>query len=151
MHYLKSAPKLAVTNYGLSDQNVQNVNDAESQTSPGATVTMEFAWAPALAPFSSTSTATVPKRIPWRLKFADLDGLGPKPVPFLCQVCHGGGPGLDGSNKAADAHFREFDLPTFRYSGARAWDYGQVIGPTTPSQAEFDKFANLNQFAEPTD
>lgn len=149
MHCLKTGQKLAcyVTNYGLPDQNPQNADDAVSHTAPGATVAMEY-----------DPTATGDEQVQFyvygggavagsgRLKFADLDGFGPKPVPALCQTCHGGGPGLNANNKAAGAHFREFDLPSFRYSGNRSWDYGQAIGATTPSAAEFNAFARLNQF-----
>jgi hypothetical protein len=148
MHCFRNAPKIAcyVTNYGLPDQNPQNANDAENQTNPGATVAMEYdpaAGADAVQFYVYGAGAQANSA---RLKFADLDGLGPKPVPFLCQVCHGGGPGLDNNNEAQNAHFREFDLPSFRYSNTRTWDYGEPIGPTTPTQAEFDKFAKLNQF-----
>jgi len=51
-----------------------------------------------------------------RIQYADLDGFGPKPVPFLCMVCHGGKPSLRGSNKSNFARFREFlfaDFPGF--------------------------------------
>ena len=38
-----------------------------------------------------------------KLKFADLDGLGPKPVPHLCIVCHGGQYDAGANNAAVRA------------------------------------------------
>jgi mono/diheme cytochrome c family protein len=76
-----------------------------------------------------------------RIAFADLDGLGPKPVPFLCMVCHGGGPSLNANDRVEHARFREFDLPSFRYSSGRSWDFGE----TSLSNAELDDYAALNQ------
>jgi len=154
MHCLQTGQKLAcyVTNYGLPDQNPQNANDALSQTSPGATVAMEYDPNPPVAgqqvQFFVYGAGAL--RTSGRLKFADLDGLGPKPVPALCQVCHGGGPGLDANHKVSSAHFREFDLPSFKYPGGKSWDYNQAISGTTPSTADFDTFARLNQMVRDT-
>lgn len=132
-----------VTNYGLPDQNAGNADAAETKdaTKRGATVTMEY---DAAAPASERvqffvyggGVAASP-----RISFADLDGLGPKPVPFLCMVCHGGGPALNAANKVEHARFREFDLPSFRYSGGRSWDFGQ----SSLNAAELANFAKLNQ------
>ena len=103
-------------NYGLPDQNVQNANDAMSQNAltRGATVAMEF-------DPNAANNANVQFYVynggdgaSTRLEFADLDGLGPKPVPHLCMVCHGGD---YVGNRVRFARFREFDLPSFRYSG----------------------------------
>lgn len=152
MHCLKTGQKLAcyVTNYGLPDQNPQNANDAESLSNPGATVAMEYDPAAGNEAVQFYVYGAGAQANSARLKFADLDGFGPKPVPFLCQTCHGGGPGLNVNNKAEGAHFREFDLPSFRYSNARKWDYGQAISATTPTAAEFNKFATLNKFVRDT-
>jgi hypothetical protein len=81
-----------------------------------------------------------------RLKFADLDGFGPKPVPQLCLVCHGGNPTLAANGKAEHARFREFDLPSFKYSGNRSWDYGAA----TLTATELNNFAALNQLVSGT-
>ncbi len=62
-------------------------------------------------------------------------------MPFLCLICHGGQPNLSATNKATYARFREFDLPSFRYSNGRSWDFGQ----TTLNATELDNFAKLNQ------
>ena len=147
MHCAKNnngaGPGLAcyVTNYGLPDQNPDNANLPVAKR--GATVTMEY---------SGVSTAS--QRVQFyvfgggvdtspRIKYADLDGFGPKPVPQLCTVCHGG-------NYVASSHlvegsaFREFDLPSFKYSNNRSWDYGQSVSATTPTAAEFGSFAKLN-------
>ncbi len=152
MNCLKTGQKLAcyVTNYGLPDQNSQNADDAEALTNPGATVAMEYDQAAGVEAVQFYVYGAGALASSGRLKFADLDGFGPKPVPYLCQTCHGGGPGLNANNKAADAHFREFDLPSFRYSNDRRWDYGQAISAITPTALEFDKFATLNKFVRDT-
>jgi|CXWL01.1.fsa_nt_gi hypothetical protein len=131
-----------VTNYGFPDQNPANADDAASQNAAtrGATVTMEY-----------DASAAAAERVQFyvfgggvagspRIKFADLDGLGPKPVPHLCLVCHGGSPTLVG-NKAHNARFREFDLPSFRYPGAGVWDYGQAA----PAGLDTAAFGTLNE------
>src|SRR5436190_1035172 len=115
MHCLKSGSNLAcyVTNYGIADQNPANADAAENldPTKRGATVAMEYN-------NSATSNPTTDERVQFyvfgggvaasaRIQFADLDGFGPKPVPFLCMVCHGGEPTLTGSTKSNFARFRE--------------------------------------------
>src|SRR5205085_8032168 len=149
MHCLKSGSNLAcyVTNYGIADQNPANADAAENldPTKRGATVAMEYN-------NSATSNPTTDERVQFyvfgggvaasaRIQFADLDGFGPKPVPFLCMVCHGGEPTLTGSTKSNFARFREFDLPSFHYSNGRTWDYGQ----SSLTAAELNNFAKLNQ------
>lgn len=140
-----------VTNYGLPDQNPQNADDAEAKNAAtrGATVTMEY-----------KSTAAVDRQVTFyvfgggeagspRIKFADLDGMGPKPVPHLCFVCHGGSPTLDPATKEGlHARFREFDLPSFKYSGNRSWDFAPT--PSTLNAGELAAFGTLNQMARDT-
>lgn len=145
MHCANNGANLAcyVTNYGLPDQNPDNADAAEGQIAAkrGATVAMEY-----------DNAAPVAERVQFfvfgggvagsgRINFADLDGLGPKPVPFLCAVCHGGRPSLNAANKVEFARFREFDLPSFRYSGGRSWNFGQA----TLNATELANFAKLNQ------
>lgn len=144
MNCLKTGNDLAcyVTNFGDPDQNPQNAIDAESRNpgTRGATVTMEY-----------KSSEPAANRVRFfvfgggvagspRIKFADLDGLGPKPVPHLCTVCHAGG---FVANNVAGARFREFDLPSFKYSGGRSWDYAPA--PNTLTAAELTSFATLNR------
>lgn len=130
-----------VTNYGLPDQSAANADAAENRDAlkRGATVAMEY-----------KASDPLDKRVQFyvfgggvaasgRIKFADLDGLGPKSVPHLCLVCHGGS--FAGDNKAKDARFREFDLPSFKYSGNRSWDFGA----STLTPAELSAFGGLNQ------
>jgi hypothetical protein len=151
MHCIQNGAKRAcyVTNYGLPDQNPANADAAETLASSkrGATVAMEF-------DNTATLNSTTDERVQFfvfnngvassqRIEFADLDGLGPKPVPFVCMVCHGGQPSLTAGHKANYSRFREFDLPSFHYSGGRTWDFGQ--GTLTGS--ELDNFAKLNQVA----
>ena len=131
-----------VTNYGAPDQNPANAGDAENrvQTRRGATVAMEYLTSQAadrsvrFYVYNGGDPATAGK-----LKFADLDGLGPKPVPHLCTVCHGGLYSAAEKN-ALQSRFREFDLPSFKYSGGRSWDYGQP----TLTPAELTAFASMN-------
>jgi len=120
-----------VTNYGLPDQNSQNANDAASHNplTRGATVTMEYDPNAAnnanVQFYVYNGGVAAAQRIP----AADLDGFGPKPVPHLCTVCHGGAYDGDngtiiGSHLVRFARFREFDLPSFRYLNGQSWNYG---------------------------
>ena len=150
MHCLENGDDLAcyVTNYGLPDQNPDNA-DAAANKDPaqrGATVAMEYdASAPAdiRVQFYVFGGGVVSSG---RISFADLDGLGPKPVPFLCMVCHGGEKsGITDSGGVVGpvryARFREFDLPSLRYSMGRDWDFGS----TNLNEDELDNFARLNR------
>jgi hypothetical protein len=144
MNCRSGAVKMAcyVTNYGAPNQNPSNADAAQTRdaTQRGATVAMEFdpAAGSEAVQFYVYGNAGASAG---RLKFADLDGFGPKPVPQLCQVCHGGDPALSAGGKSEHSRFREFDLPSFKYSGNRSWDYGQ----TTLNATELANFGNLNQ------
>ncbi len=161
MHCAKSnngaGPNLAcyVTNYGLPDQNLANADAAATQDAGkrGATVTMEY-----------DASAPVGERVQFyvfgggvdtsvRIGFADLDGFGPKPVPQLCTICHGGNYN-DISKKAIGSNFREFDLPSFKYPAGKSWDYpDNPLTGANPSAGEFGAFAKLNEMVrdiEPT-
>jgi len=142
MHCTKNGSDLAcyVTNYGAPDQNASNADDALNQNAArrGATVAMTYsasggANAVQFYVFGNNGPAAT------MLKFADLDGFGPKPVPHLCIVCHGGSPTLTG-NVAQNSRFREFDLPSFHYAGGQTWDYGQSV----PSNMDAASLASLN-------
>jgi hypothetical protein len=146
MHCLeRSGGRLAcyVTNYGLPDQSVSNANAAAAHTAglSGATVTMEYE--PSLGDRAvrfyvyGGGAAASP-----RIDFADLDGLGPKPVPYLCAVCHGGqyDPSVD---DVRDARFREFDLPSFVYPSGRT--FAADFSANTLLASEISEFAKLNQ------
>lgn len=146
MHCLGDSNDYAcyVTNYGLPDQNPANADDAETQNpaTQGATVTMEHhssAGNNAVSFYAYGGGVAGSTRI----SFADLDGLGPKPIPHLCMVCHGSdGAVLDSNDLVVNAKFREFDLPSFRYSSDRAWDYSD--GNTILSATEFANFRIIN-------
>ena len=136
-----------VTNYGLPDQNPANADAAETQDPAvqGATVTMEY---DAQAPQAERVQFFVfggGTGAAGRINFADLDGLGPKPVPFLCMVCHGGGPNLNGSDVVEHARFREFDLPSFRYPGGTEWDFGDGTSTGVLDATDLSNFAALNE------
>ena len=136
-----------VTNYGAPDQNPANADAAlnKDATKKGATVAMEY-----------KSTEPSDRRVRFfvygggdpvtagKLNFADLDGLGPKSVPHLCLVCHGGTYD-SGSNNTLHARFREFDLQSFKYSGGRSWDYPPAGASNNLTNAELTAFATLNQ------
>lgn len=134
-----------VTNYGGPDQNLANADAAASKDPDkrGATVAMEYkASEPAdtrvrFYVYGGGNPAAAGK-----LKFADLDGLGPKPVPHLCTVCHGGrySPAIKNANRS---RFREFDLPSYKYSAGRSWDYAPAANSLTP--AELTAFSILNK------
>jgi hypothetical protein len=136
-----------VTNYGAPDQNPTNADDAENRVAAkrGATVAMEYKSSePAdrrvrFFVYGGGDPATAGK-----LKFADLDGLGPKPVPYLCVVCHGGNYD-DTAHNAVQARFREFDLQSFKYSGDRSWDYPPAPASNNLTANELTAFATLNQ------
>ncbi len=150
MHCAETGSNLAcyVTNYGLPDQIPANADDAENKNAAtrGATVAMEFD--SAALNFENVQFYVFGGGVAGsgRITFADLDGMGPKPVPFLCMVCHGGGPSLTVDDKVAHARFREFDLPSFKYSNNRSWDYGQA----TLDATELGNFAALNQMVRDT-
>ena len=136
-----------VTNYGLPDQNLANADAAEIKdaTKRGATVAMEFdASESADRQVRFYVYAGGDPNAAGKLKFADLDGLGPKSVPHLCIVCHGGTYD-DGAKNVLHARFREFDLQSFKYSGGRSWDYPPSADNNSLSNAELTAFATLNQ------
>jgi hypothetical protein len=136
-----------VTNYGAPDQNLANADAAETKdpTKRGATVAMEY-----------KNSELADRRVRFfvygggdpttagKLKFADLDGLGPKSVPHLCLVCHGGTYD-SGANNALQARFREFDLQSFKYSGGRSWDYPPAPASNNLTNNELTAFATINQ------
>lgn len=160
MHCKKSGNNVAcyVTNYGAPNQLAANANAALDQddSQRGATVAMEFReadGAEAVQFYVYTNQGGDPAD-PFGsaglLKFADLDGFGPKPVPHLCLVCHGGSPGAitaaSGNAKAQHSRFREFDLPSFRYPDGVSWNYGQAV----PAQINMASFGALNQMVRDT-
>jgi hypothetical protein len=133
-----------VTNYGQFDQNVGNADLAASRNTPGATVCMEY------SPVEGQGTTRIVKFFVFagggggagaaRQSSADLDGFGQKFVPNLCLNCHGGS--YEPVNPAvptfaeinAQASFRELDLETYKYPGAR----------DLPDQGEKDRFKQQN-------
>lgn len=136
-----------VTNYGAPDQNVNNADAAETKdlTKRLATVAMEYkASEPSDRRVRFYVYGGGDPAAAGKLKFADLDGLGPKPVPWLCHVCHGGS--YDGASKnALNARFREFDLPSFKYSGNRTWDYPPAAASNNLNNTELTNFTKLNK------
>lgn len=147
-----AGPKVAcyVTNFGLPDQNPANADAAETHDPLHAAATVTMTYDPGAAAGQEVQFYVYGGASPGsqRLKYADLDGFGPKPVPQLCTVCHGGHYN-SGAGKALGSHFREFDVPSFKFSHGRSWTYGDGSSATTTgphlTNAEFTAFARLNQ------
>jgi hypothetical protein len=72
---------------------------------------------------------------------ADLDRYGPKPVPNLCQNCHGGPTAYDGTNTNLGASFIPFDLALLRYP---------PHGTATPPPADLTVYRTLNDLVVAT-
>jgi len=161
MHCLRTGLKVAcwVTNYGAPNFGPNtgytfpgNADLAAGKLGPGATVTMEYTDVPAdpgrrFVSFYAYGggTGSAP-----RIDAVDLDGTTPKPVPQVCAVCHGGrydpiGPTSGPADPLAPtvddldfgASFREWDLPSLRYTLGR--DDSQL----TPT--ELTTFRDLNE------
>ena len=161
MHCLRNGQDVAcwVTNYGTPDFGPDtgytypgNADLAATRSGPGATVTMEFTDVPAepgrrFVTFYAYGggTGSAP-----RIDAVDLDGSFAKPIPQVCSVCHGGrydpqGPTTGPRDPLAPtvddldfgASFREFDLPSLRYTGGR--DHTQL------SATELLAYRDLNE------
>ncbi|MEY2508291.1 MAG: hypothetical protein QOH01_2620 [Verrucomicrobiota bacterium] len=156
MHFLKHSDgtlSAYVTNYSRGvafDQRFAFADDALGKLNPGATVCMEY------KPVENATGAFAGRPIVKFFVFADLDGLpgierqgaanldgfGAKFVPALCMNCHGFVHTYTPVNVAAPplsevdlgSNFRELDIATYRFSGAR----------TTPNAAEQDSFRQQN-------
>jgi hypothetical protein len=143
-----------VTNYGAFDQNPKNAvfaanNDADER---GATVGMIYYPSGANQIVSFFVYPADPTVL--RQPSADLDGFGPKPVPQLCTVCHGGkydppdlmNPLTVNSNGQDDrflgSKFREFDADTYQFPTA------QGTATSAPSASDLSALSSLNQVAE---
>lgn len=161
MHCLRTGLKVAcwVSNYGSPDFGPEtgysypsNADLAAAKSGPGPTVTMEFTSLPAdpgrrFVSFYAFGggTGSAP-----RIDSVDLDGSYPKAIPQVCAVCHGGryepiGPTTGPSDPLSPtiddldfgASFREWDLPSLRYSLGR--DDSQL------SPAEFITYRAMNE------
>ncbi|MBW8878522.1 MAG: hypothetical protein JF614_26485 [Acidobacteria bacterium] len=147
MHCIQKGQDLAcyVTNYGCPDQDPKNA-DLAAAANPAdrvATVTMEYSAVEGQDPkrrivkFFVYKGGTIDSPL---ITSADLDGFGDKNVPQLCLNCHGGQYSPSGKPSIDDidmkSSFREFDLPSFRYTSGR--DFTKL----TPQ--ELDTFKALN-------
>ncbi len=68
-------------------------------------------------------------------------------MPYLCLVCHGGT--VNAANKAEFSRFREFDLPSFRYSANRQWAHSGANNNSL-NNTELTAFTRLNQMVRGT-
>ncbi|MBK9946917.1 MAG: hypothetical protein IPP12_07020 [Nitrospira sp.] len=149
---------------------------------PDATVAMEFSQIEDAATNGSPVTLTDPERV---VKFyvfnqagnpvdaADLDGLGARPVPQLCMVCHGGQiPNATGTTSTAGgvstpvfndgdpttddrphvklgSRFLPFDLQSFTYAAPDS-DAGNPFNKLN-QQAAFKRLNEIAEIAPPPD
>jgi hypothetical protein len=159
-----------VTNFGHPDQCLDNAEFAKenNESQLGPTVAMEFtplAKSPLVDfpgkvvkffVFATTANNKNNLADAGLLNFAILDGNGQKFVPNLCVTCHGGREFTDvngGTREASlrfdpdiaasGAHFREFDLASFRYPASVHTDANHVPTDTAVLAA----FERLNEFA----
>lgn len=142
-----------VTNYGdINTDDVQDATDAVNGTNPVATVAMEYSRienAPGNNPEFDDPERTVKFYVydgagTSLLRAANLDGLGARPVPQLCMVCHNGeypnGPVPSGTPTFAarndvklGSRFLPFDLHYYTFS------------PLKPKAAQQAAFKQLNE------
>jgi hypothetical protein len=110
-----------VTNYGCPDDDPNNANLAAKPNPPDAVATVCMEYAPV-----EGQTQGIVKFFVYaggvaagtRIGNADLDEWGPKPVPNLCQNCHGGPTKYrGGTNVNLGANFLPFDLALLQYPG----------------------------------
>ena len=128
MHFNQVGNKVYawVTNYGCPDNNPKNA-DLAAKPIPAnavATVCMEYSPVEGLMTPPFLKTQPIVKFFVYvggvtnspRTGQANLDEWGAKPVPNLCQVCHGNGPGYTGgTNVNLGSSFIPFDLALLRY------------------------------------
>jgi hypothetical protein len=137
-----------VTNYGCPDNKGSNA-DLAAKPIPAnalATVCMEYApvegqagpTQPIVKFFVYAGGVTNSKR----MGTANLDTFGFKPVPNLCQVCHGGPtPYNGGTNVNLGASFLPFDLALLRFPPG---------GTPKPPTADYTQYFKMNQAVKAT-
>ena len=157
-----------VTNYGQPDQNPLNADKALTANPLERIATVAMEYSPIEnAPIGNTNTKVVKFYVYTggtdtspRREDAVLDAFGPKYVPYLCAVCHGGyylpadplNPtydevrmGASDFDPGAGPVFREFDLESFRYPGSTSYP------PTAPTgQGSLTDFRDLNLMVRDT-
>lgn len=139
MHCKRSGSDVAcyVTNYGnINTADSADVADAVAGTTPVATVAMEYSRIES-PPANPTEFDDPTRHVKFYvydaagnqlLKAANLDGLGARPVPQLCMVCHGGTypvPPAGGvpsfpnrDSVKLESQFLPFDLHGYTYTAA---------------------------------
>lgn len=141
MHMKQSGSNVAyyVTNY-------ETVDEARLDINAIATVAMEYSPGPGggtpytkFYVFNGAGT---------RVTSANLDGLGPKFIPRLCVICHGGTPGSMLPNGDMAAKFIPFDPESFKYS---EFDPGFLGVFPFGRAAQEDDFKELNEGILDTD
>lgn len=128
-----------VTNYGCPDDDPKNADLAATPNPADAVATVVMEYAPIegqsqrLVKFFVYVGGVAASKL---TGLADLDEWGPKPVPNLCQNCHGAAPPYDGgTNVNLKANFLPFDLALLRYPGSS----------TTPPAGDLQAYYLMNQ------
>jgi hypothetical protein len=159
------------------------VDGLNNLIAPDATVAMEFRQLEDFATPGTPVTTSDPQRVVKIFVFngagipvdsANLDGLGKRPVPQLCMVCHGGAipnpngsttttlgvktpvfrdPAVDAAGSRADvklnSKFLPFDLKSLSYSSQAGFDRNSQEGPFKTLN-EIVKIAPPPDAADPT-
>jgi hypothetical protein len=127
-----------VTNYGCPDNNPNNANLAANPVPADAVATVCMEYAPVegktqpIVKFFVYVGGVAASTITGQ---ADLDRWGGKPVPNLCQTCHGGTTAYSGgTNMNLAANFIPFDLALLRYPGPS----------TTPPPSDLPVYQTMN-------
>jgi hypothetical protein len=147
-----------VTNYGTPDNDPANADLAHTadKTKAVATVAMEYSPIEGAGPTNTVKFYVYQGGLPGgtRQDDAKLDFFGPKPVPQLCTVCHGGNYNpLDALNPTISevrmgSNFREFDLNTFKFPlPALNHDYPPAV---PDGEGSLNDFKALNDIVKST-
>ncbi|HEX2121199.1 MAG TPA: hypothetical protein VHL59_06100, partial [Thermoanaerobaculia bacterium] len=128
-----------VTNYGCPDNNPRNADLAARPVPANAVATVCMEYAPVegqtqpIVKFFVYVGGVASSPITGK---ADLDEWGAKPVPNLCQVCHGGqAPYSGGTNVNLGSSFIPFDLALLRFPGPSV----------TPPPADLAQYHKMNR------
>jgi hypothetical protein len=119
---------------------------------PGATVAMEYD--------SDATSSAIADEVRFyvfdengaRIPRVALDAEGPKPVPQICLVCHGGTYST-ANNTVTGSAFREFDVFGFEFSDTNAdYELGEPAVPPDPANppGQQNAFRLLNEMVKQT-
>lgn len=146
MHFNQVGNKVYawVTNYGCPDNDPNNANLAARPIPANAVATVCMEYAPV-----EGQTQPIVKFFAYvgglpagqLLATADLDEWGQKPIPNLCQVCHGSNTAYNGgTNVNLGSSFIPFDLALLRFPGPSR----------TPPPGDLPAYYKMNQLVKIT-